>query len=319
MDDNAQRIFDASNKIIGKLQLLSVFFGDEVIFKIFVRSQVIHKLFETTPELDINKLELYHLQFTESIVELLRKIKKTNEKNVTLLFDEIQFNKVLIDKFAHELEVEESYEAEKKRQAQRINESIFKLYQNLSDIARDNPFPQSIYQFSAKYAGDHFHDISAEQLEEWTQYTLDEEYKNGYGIIDKKLLGLQCRNDFSNTFICGLKAGDEVLEIYKIINEETWFLFYPARNFYNDFDPAKIAHIDLNTPMSSKAKMVQDMKEKNIQLTAGEDKVRTHIDDEIKKLLEEYFLRISALNFLDTSDHEVQANILRAMLNTDSL
>jgi hypothetical protein len=319
MDDNAKRIFDASNKIISKLQLLSVFFEDEVIFKIFIRSQVIHKLFETTPELDINKLELYHLQFTESIVELLRKIKKTNEKNVTLLFDEIQFNDILIEKFKHELEVAESYEADQHRQAVRINESIFRLYQNLSDYARDNPFPQSIYQFSAKYSKEHFHEIADALLEEVTQYTLEEEYKNGYGIIDKKLMGLQCKHDFKNVFVCGLKAGEDVLEIYKMEARDTYFLFYPRRNFYNDFDIRKIAHLDLNTPQSSKAKMVQELKEKSRQLEASEDKVRTHIAAEIKELLNTYFNRISELNFLDTSDHEVQANILRAMLNTDSL
>lgn len=319
IDDNAIRITEASGRIIGKLQLLSVFFGDETVFRILVRTQVIHKLFETTPDLDINKLELFHLQFTESIIALLRKIKKANEQKVTLLFDEIRFNEALIEKFAHELETEEHFEADKKRQAQRVSESIFRLYQNLSDIARDNPFPRAIYDFSRKYAQEHFHAITTEQLEEWTQYNLDDEFKNGYGIIDKQLLGLQCKNDFANTFVCGLKAGGDTLEIYCITGTATHFLFYPGRNFYNDFDAARIAHIDQSTQLSARAKMVQDLKENNIRLQAGEDRLRTHIDEEIKELLEEYFNRISALDFLDTSDHEVQANILRAMLNTDSL
>lgn len=319
MDENAARIFEASNKIISKLQLLAAFFEDEVIFKIFVRSQVIHRLFETTPELDINKLDLYHLQFTDSIVELLRRIKKGNEKNVTLLFDEIHFNEVLIDKFKHELEAVETFESAQLQHTARVNESIFRLYQNLSDYARDNPFPQSIYQFSAKYAKDHFHEITEEQLEAFTQYSLEHEYKNGYGIIDKKLMGLQCKYDFKNTFVCGLKAEADTLEIYKMDARDTWFLFYPRRNFYNDFDIAAIAHLELRTEPEPKAKMVQELKEKNRQLKDSEDKVRTAISGEIKELLNSYYIRIAALNFLDTSDHEVQANILRAMLNTDGL
>jgi hypothetical protein len=319
MDEQAKRIFDASSRVISKLQLLSVFFGDEMIFKIYVRSQVIHKLFETTPELDIHKLDLYHLQFTESIVELLRKIKKTNEKNVMLLFDEIHFNEVLIEKFRHELEAADTYEAERARQAARINDSIFRLYQNLSDHARDNPFAPAIYEFSARYAKDYFHEITEAQLDTFTQYSLEEEYKNGYGIIDKKLMGQQCRHGFSNEFVCGLKAGNETLEIYKMTARDTYFLFYPRRNFYNDFDIAHLAHLSLTPPQSARAKMVQDLKEKNHQLKASEDKVRTAISPEIKELLNNYYNRISALNFLDTSDHEVQANILRAMLNTDGL
>ncbi|RYF44632.1 MAG: hypothetical protein EON99_01070, partial [Chitinophagaceae bacterium] len=100
MDDNQKQILSDSNKIISKLQILSAFFEDDVIYKIYVRSQVIHKLFETNPELDINKLNLFHLQFTESVLELLRRIKKTNEKGVSLIFDEIELNKQLIIKIA---------------------------------------------------------------------------------------------------------------------------------------------------------------------------------------------------------------------------
>ena len=84
--------------MLSKLQLLSVYFGEDTIYKIYLRSQVIHKLFENNPELDINKLELFHLQFTASLIELLRKIKKNNENNISILFDEIQVNKEMVEK-----------------------------------------------------------------------------------------------------------------------------------------------------------------------------------------------------------------------------
>src|SRR5690349_14564643 len=98
MEDNLARILNDSNKTISKLQLLSAFFEEEIIYKIYLRSQVVHKLFETNPELDINKLELFHLQYTATAIELLKKIKTSNERNVSLIFDEIQINKELIDK-----------------------------------------------------------------------------------------------------------------------------------------------------------------------------------------------------------------------------
>jgi hypothetical protein len=49
MDDNP--ILQESNKILSKLQLLSAFFEDEIIYKIYLRTQVIHRLYETNPEL----------------------------------------------------------------------------------------------------------------------------------------------------------------------------------------------------------------------------------------------------------------------------
>ncbi len=111
MDDSEKKIFQDSNKIISKLQLLSTFFEDEVIYKIFVRSQVIHKLFENNPEIDTYKLNLFHLQFTESVIELLRRIKKTNEKNTSLLLDEISLNNELIQNLSNAMETEVSFES----------------------------------------------------------------------------------------------------------------------------------------------------------------------------------------------------------------
>jgi hypothetical protein len=83
MDDAGKAILNESNKIISKLQLLSVFFGDDIIYKIYLRSQVIHQLFEDNPELDINKLELFHLQFTQTLLDLLRKDQEEQREKRT--------------------------------------------------------------------------------------------------------------------------------------------------------------------------------------------------------------------------------------------
>jgi hypothetical protein len=73
MDENRLNILKQSNTEISRLQLLSVFFEEEIIYKIFLRSQVIHQLFEHNEDLDIEKLSLFHLQFTSSVIELLKK------------------------------------------------------------------------------------------------------------------------------------------------------------------------------------------------------------------------------------------------------
>ena len=80
MDDYRLNILKKSSTEINRLQVLSVFFDEESIYKIYLRSQVIHQLFANNEELEIDKLDLFHVQFTESVIELLRKIKKSNEK-----------------------------------------------------------------------------------------------------------------------------------------------------------------------------------------------------------------------------------------------
>lgn len=320
MDDNQKQIFSESKKIISKLQILSAFFEDDVIYKIYVRSQVIEKLFETNPELDINKLQLFHLQFTESVLELLRRIKKTNEKNVSLIFDEIELNKELIIKISDAMRTEESYEFGKQKQTQKINESLDRLYQNLSDLSKDFPFGKNMQQFSGRYAKDFFHEISEDLFYELTAYDPEEVYHNGYGMIEKKLMGLECRYRFNNIFYCGLKAGPLLLEVYRLVEEEVFFIYYASRNMFLVCPFEKIAAIDPSQALSKRAKVVQELTEKNLRLEQQAVGAKTQIPEDIKKLLTEYYEKVNGMDFMDfMNDFDVQANILKTMLNTEGM
>jgi hypothetical protein len=215
MEEDRTIIFNNSTHVIGRLQLLSAFFEDEIIYKIYLKSQVIHSIFENNPELDVHKLELFHLQYTESVIELLKKIKKNNEKSVSILYDEIEANNDLIAQINNNALTEQQFEADRQGQAQKISISINNLYQNLADLSTDYPFPKTIHKFSIRYAEDFYTEIPVSVLETITTYDFEGIYKNGYAGIDKKLLGLQCKYEFKNGFICGLKAGKEVVEARK--------------------------------------------------------------------------------------------------------
>lgn len=320
MDDNQKKILSESQKIISKLQILATFFEDEVIYKIYVRSQVIQKLFEANPELDINKLQLFHLQFTESVLELLRRIKKTNEKSVSLIFDEIELNKELAVKLTDAMRTDESFDSGKIKQAQEMNESLDRLYQNLSDLSVDHPFQKSITIFGARYSKEFFFEISEGLFYELTEYKPEIVYKNGYAIIEKKLMGLQCRYHFNNFFYCGLKAGNLLLEVYRMVDEAVYFIFYPGKNLFLICDFEKIKDIDPTQVLSKKAKVVQDLNDKNIMLEHQVAGTKTQIPPEIRKLLHDYYEKVNGMDFMDfMDDFDVQANILKTMLNTESM
>jgi len=320
MDENQKKLFSNSTNIIEKLRLLSVFFEDELIVKILIRTQVIHKLFESNPELDSNKLLLFHLQFTESIIELLRKIKENNEKAIVAIQNEIELNKELMQNLANALRVEESFDYNRKLQEVEIGNAIFKLYQNLSNHSRENPFPKAIQQFSSKYATEFFKEITAQLFFELLEYDFSQVYKNGYGVIDKKLLGLQCKHEFKNVFVCGLKDDDSYLELYKILNEEVYFIFYPSKHTFLSVDLTKLSGFDLTMPVSRKAKILQELEKKTDDLQESIPKVKIRIPEEVTKLLADYHQKIEKIDFLDLiDDYDIQANILKTMLNTDSL
>lgn len=320
MDEHAATILKESNQMINRLQLLSVFFQEEVIFKIYLRSQVIHQLFENNPELSIDKLELFHLQFTASLIDLLKKIKKTNEKKVTLIDDEIRLNQEVIERLNETLHSEQNFLAGRDRQALKINNSLRNLYEVLSEHTTDFPFVRNITQFSARYAKDFYYTINSDQVGKLLDYQSEIVYTNSTATIEKKLMGLLCKHDFKSSFAYGLKAGTMVIEVYKFIAIDRYFLFYPGRNLFLFCSPEDIIGVDWGNHTSEKGKMIQELAYKNDKLQSNAAAVKTYVPAEIINLLEENYTKISDLHFIDNlSNFDVQANILKTMLNTDML
>ncbi|WP_428328139.1 hypothetical protein [Mucilaginibacter sp.] len=318
MDENRLNILNASNRMLSKLQLLSVYFSEDIIYKIYLRSQVIHKLFETNPDLDINKLDLFHLQFTASLIDLLRKIKKNNENNISLLFDEIQLNKEMIDKLNDAVYTEGNYNLDKQRQSLKINLSLRKLFQVLSDDSTDSPFSKNINAFSSRFAADFFYAIEPGLFDDLITYNPAEVYKNSYATIQKKLMGLLCKYDFKTEFFCGLKTGSQIIEVYKFVDTDRHFLYFPSGNLFLFCDITKINTIDWTNNLSKKENLIQELKNKNDKLQSSAAAMKANMPAEIKTLLAEDYKKIEDINFLQNlSNVDIQANILKTMLNTD--
>ena len=319
MDENLLHILNESTKIISKLQLLSAFFQDEMIYKVYLRTQVIHQMFESNRDLDINKLELFHVQFTQTVIDLLRKVKQGNEQNVNLLYEEIQINRDLMDKLKSSLDSEASYTQGKQQQALKINLSLRKLYQVLSEDSQEYPYAKNLGAFSARFGPDFFFEISPDLFNQLVGYNPAEVYSNAYATIHRKLLGLLNKNDFRTEFFLGLKAGNQLIEVYKLVDQDRYFLYLATGNIFLFFDPAQISGVDTENTLSKKTRLVRELSDKNARLESSISATKASIPAPLKNLLGEYYRKISDIDFLHQSDFEVQANILKTMLNTDSI
>lgn len=318
MDENRAGILQDSNKIISKLQLLSAYFGEDIIYRIYLRTQIIHQLFEKSDELDINKLELFHLQFTATMIELLQKIKKANERNVSLLYEEIELNNQLITQIKDVHFTREAFEAGKQKQSLKINNSLRHLYQTLSDGTSDYPFAKNINFFSARFAADFFLNIDADLLARLTQYTVGEVYTHAHAIIQRKLMGLLCKHDFRTVFYCGLKSGTVVVEVYRFLDVDRYFVYYPSRSLFLLCDEAEVQAIGKARPEAGDQTIVEELQNKNDHLQASIQAIKTSMPNDIRVLLGEHYKKISDINFLQNLNaFDAQSNILKTMLNTD--
>ncbi|TDQ12043.1 hypothetical protein [Pedobacter metabolipauper] len=318
MDERHATILRTSRTEIGRLQLLSVFFEEEALYKIYLRSQVIHQLFENNEELDIDKLEIFHIQFTATLIELLKKIKKSNEKNVSLIYDEIQLNKELIDKMSSQVHSEKDFNLDKQQQSLKVNQSLRRLFKVLSDHSEEFPFSKNINAFSSRYANDFYYDISSGQLGSIIDYDPKNVYVDTHATIEKKLMGQLNKYGFKTEFFYGLKSGQLIVEVYKFMDMDKYFLFFPSRNLFLFCDLVKLSGVDFSNNLSEKAKIIQELSYKNDTLESSAAALKTYIPNEIIDLLKENYTKISDINFLDhLNNFDVQANILKAMLKTD--
>jgi len=318
MDEYRLNIIKKSSAEINRLQLLSVFFDDEVLYKIYLRSQVIHQLFANNEELEAEKLDLFHLQFTDSVIELLKKIKKSNEKNVSLIYDEIDLNEELIDRMAGALVDQKSFQLDKQRQSLKVNLSLRKLFSVLSELSADFPFSKNINVFSSKYANDFYFDLTTDQFSRLINFQDKQVYTNVYATIEKKLMGKLCKYDFKTEFYIGLKSGELVIEVYKFLDTDSYFLFFPSRNLFLFCDLTILNDLDTTTNLSERERIVQELQYKNDKLKSNAAVLKTAVPKEVVALLEDSYQKISDINFLNhLNNFDVQSNILKTMLKTD--
>ncbi|WP_462267016.1 hypothetical protein [Mucilaginibacter sp.] len=318
MDENRAAVLNNSRRIISKLQLLSVFFGDEMIYKLYLRTQVIHQLFENSEELDINKLELFHLQFTQTLVELLRKIKRNNEQSVSLLLEEEQLNQELIENLQSTLANRETFRLEQHRQTLKINNSLRKLYEVLSADSGEYPFAKNLNGFSARFARDFYREIPHGLIEELMQYTPTEVYTNAYAVIQRKLMGVLCKYEFRSAFQEGLRAGELIAEIYRLHDTDRYFICFPASGLFLFFDYSRLQGVEEDSGLSQKESVIRELTNRNSQLQNSISMVKSTLTPEIKLLLTENYKKLNDINFLQSiADVDAQANLLKTMLNTN--
>lgn len=317
MTDPRAEILEESEKIIEKLYELTRFFEDPSIMKIYLQTQVIHKLFEENADIDINKLELYHIQFTNTLIDLLDKIRKRNDRVVSMKDNELKLNNDMIAKLRKAINEEGGFDAEKQKQAERITRAVYALHKALSSQSAEYPFKDNLNAFSLKFYKEHFYGFESSLLPAVTSYKSSDVYRNSFGTIGKTLLSDLVSKMYKVDFFAGAKIGNILMEIYKIKDTDKYMLFIPAKNSFLPCDLKVFPHEKWEAEASKKEHTIKDLMKKNLELEREIKRHQKLIDDDIKDLLEENYNKISELDFLaDLENIDIQANTLRTMLET---
>jgi hypothetical protein len=310
----AQAIKDSSKRLL-VLKMLSNFFNHKDLFAVYVRTKVIHNLFEANKSLDVNKLELFHIQYTSSLTDLFQKLKKAKEQQYMLVNDEIYINQELAAKLEKETTTA-NFAGECRKYGQAMGSKLREFYEVLSGHGSNFSWGD-VLMFSARYGQEFYRDITdGEVFLALTENESKSAYHSDHGTIERRLMGRLNKLNFRVKFACGLRFDTEYLEVFEFVDSNDRFIFINGiRSFYLlDSDLAQ--SLDLSKNMSHKGEIVAELKQKNDMLHERLSTIKTALPQDVEDVLAQYLDKISGVDFLEELQNvDEQTNILRAMLN----
>lgn len=310
-------IINDSAKKLRVVKMLSNFFSHKQLFEVYVRTKVIHNLFEANKGLDIHRLELFHLQYTTSFTDLFIKLKKAKEQQYMLLQDEIYINEDLIEKLEKETR-SCSFATEAKQHAFALQEILQQFHAFLKSDTKTTVHGWDNSTLLSMRRGQEFYrKITGEQFTELTQIQEKEVYCEADAVIEKTLLEQLNRFRFRIKFTCGLQFEGNYIEVFDFVDSNEQFIFINKAKAFYFLDKHAYPWLDLSKNQSgNRAAMIEKLKSRNDVLKGTQAGIKTVLPDAVQQVLKAYLDKISEVNFINELQNvDEQTNILRAMLN----
>ena len=308
------QIIKDSDKRLVVLQLLANFFNHKDLIGVVIKTKIIHNLFTKNRSLDCNKLELFHLQFTDSIIDLFRKLKKSKEQQYLLICDEIQINNETIAALKTDIE-KSDFPEQARMHAQNMSQKVSQLYQMFVSDKQELFSWNEIMNFSNQYQSKYYREINSNEYEQLIPVGR-KFYKNDYSIFEKKLLGRLNILLFKIKFLCGLVCNNQIIEVYEFRDSNDKFVFVANDKSFYFLENEQAKGIDLSKNSSSKNQVLFELNTKNTQLKTALETIKTSLPETVEQVLKDYLDKISSTNFTDEMYNvDEQTNILKTMLN----
>jgi len=309
VDDEAVSIMSQSKRRLTKLKLLSNFFENVDIISIYIKTDIIHKLFEENKTLDYNKLELFHLQYTDSLIELLTKIKKKKESDLLAVINEISVNNQYISTF-EERKVD-SFETDRKIYSGIFSQHLKNLYKDLTEDKFMLNWNDVLY-FQKRYASE-FYRTEADESKLKSHSISSYRYQD-YSI-ERKLLGKLNIQNFKVRFICGYRINRNEYELFKIFQSDEHFIFNVEEKEMYLIDD-ELAYLNTSENESNQISVINQLKNKNEELEETIDERKRTLPDDVESVLKDYLRNLENIDIMSKIfDVNEETNILRAMLN----
>lgn len=305
-----------SEKRLNKLRVITNFFDHADVTNISIKTKIIHDIFASNQALDSMKLELFHLQYTDTFLQLMQQLKKKIEQNYLLIENEIKANETFIASYKTEINQDDF-----RKDIINCNVNVQLFFEAAYEyLAFDNPekasFLLEINNFKNKWSSEYFRPISDEHFTalEHVKSVVFHSFNNIH--IEKKLLGKLNIQRFKVKFLCGLQNSNQCFSVFEFIHVNEHFIFNHQSNHFLLLDLKNFSTVNFSRNSSNKQLIIKTLTDKIAALHNKSNTSLRQISQDILLVLQEYYLKISAMSFLDDLQNiDEQTNILKSMLN----
>jgi hypothetical protein len=310
VDDEALNILSQSKRRLTKLKLLANFFENADIISVYIKTDVIHHLFQENKGLDYSKLELFHLQYTDSLIELLTKIKRQKENEMLAVINEIDVNNKYISCF--EEKRADGFETDRRMYSGIFSNQLKSLYNDLTEEKFRLNWENVLY-FYKKYGSEFYRTGVDEELLKSGSFPA---YQHREYQIERKLLGRLNIHNFKVRFVCGYNISGNEYELFKLFQSEDHFIFDIEGKKIYLIDPKKMEKLDIMPNESNQETLVHQLRKKNEKLEETISERKKILPDQVIAVLQDYLKNLENVDIMNKIfDINEETNILRAMLN----
>jgi len=314
-------INDSKNRL-ANLKIYVNFFNDNILGTIYNHTKLIHDIFDNNKELKYNKLEQYHYMYTDHLIDLLSKTKKTSDENYYICNSQLEsYNKT--SENLKLLLVPKTDQNEKLRYSRYISLQLSTIYNCLLDNFDDFRFVsvRNLVCFSKITNDLKFYNIPEEIYEDLCIFEIEKNYTYKEYYIDRLLLGKLKKNLFNIDFVDVFSYSKHKVELFKLTDTDVHFIYLPSINIFKivDIQILKKYISDNNTKCGNAKLELQTIVAKINQLNNQKDNIK-NFDDKTMDILKKYLTKIEEIELNDNiAEVDLERRNLESMLELTRL
>lgn len=305
LDKNIEILKNSKSKLV-ELDKMNNFFKILDLSSVLINTSLIISYFESNIEReDLGKLELFNLQYTDSLLELLRKVKSNKEREIAGVT--VKYNRFIYEQkrlVYNNPNLDEEFVISKKLHELEI--SI--LFENFFNNIEYKDFNKLI-SFHKKYSSRYFYNID-EDDKKFIESENIKYYTRFNTKIDSELLELVANKKFKIKLSYGFNYKETSFELFTIEDSDIVFLwninkkcFYISQsNFYS-----------FGEMLNSVQTKIENY---SGELQSSINEIMKDIPKEVNKLINKYNKVLEDIIYNSESyDTKEEENILKAMLD----